>query len=79
MKQFFCHLTARKYSSRVGIPPFQLHFESTLDRWKQRQQKYSVKVVLPLPAESLKKKYGSEALLGHATRYHGDVNLKILS
>ena len=29
-----------------------------------------------LPAESLKKKYGSEALLGHATRYHGDVNLK---
>ena len=30
-----------------------------------------------LPAEFLKKKYGSEALLGHATRYHGDVNLKI--
>ena len=29
-----------------------------------------------LPAESLEKKYGSEALLGHATRYHGDVNLK---
>ena len=29
-----------------------------------------------LPTESLKKKYGSEALLGHATRYHGDVNLK---
>ena len=29
-----------------------------------------------LPAESLKKKYGSEASLGHATRYHGDVNLK---
>ena len=29
-----------------------------------------------LPAESLKKKYGREALLGHATRYHGDVNLK---
>ena len=29
-----------------------------------------------LPAESLKKKYGSEALLGHATRYHDDVNLK---
>ena len=29
-----------------------------------------------LPAESLKKKYGSEALLGHSTRYHGDVNLK---
>ena len=24
----------------------------------------------------LKEKYGSEALLGHATRYHGDVNLK---
>ena len=29
-----------------------------------------------LPAESLKKKYGSEAFLGHATRYHGDFNLK---
>ena len=29
-----------------------------------------------LPTESLKKKYGSEALLGHATRYHGNVNLK---
>ena len=29
-----------------------------------------------LPAKSLEKKYGSEALLGHATRYHGDVNLK---
>ena len=29
-----------------------------------------------LPAESLEKKYGSEALLGHATRYHGGVNLK---
>ena len=28
-----------------------------------------------LPAESLNKKYGSEALLGHATSYHGDVNL----
>ena len=28
-----------------------------------------------LPTESSKKKYGSEALLGHATRYHGDVNL----
>ena len=24
----------------------------------------------------LKEKYESEALLGHATRYHGDVNLK---
>ena len=29
-----------------------------------------------LPAESSKKKYESEALPGHATRYHGDVNLK---
>ena len=29
-----------------------------------------------LPAESLKKKYGSEALLGPATRYYGDFNLK---
>ena len=29
-----------------------------------------------LLAESLKKKYGCEALLGHSTRYHGDVNLK---
>ena len=30
-----------------------------------------------LPAESLKnKKNGSEALLRHATRYHGDFNLK---
>ena len=29
---FFCHVTAGKYSLRVGIPPFQLHLESTLDR-----------------------------------------------
>ena len=29
-----------------------------------------------LPAESFKKKYGSEALLGHATRYYGNFNLK---
>ena len=28
-----------------------------------------------LPAESFKKKYGSEALHGHATSYHDDVNL----
>ena len=28
------------------------------------------------PVESLKKKYGSEALLGHAKRYHDNVNLK---
>ena len=29
-----------------------------------------------LPGEYLKTKYESEALLGHALRYHGDVNLK---
>ena len=27
---FFCHLTARKHSSRVGIPPFQLHLKKVL-------------------------------------------------
>ena len=29
-----------------------------------------------LPGEYLKTKYESEELLGHALRYHGDVNLK---
>ena len=29
---FFCHVTGGKHSSRVGIPPFQLHLESTSDR-----------------------------------------------
>ena len=28
-----------------------------------------------MPGESLKKNYGSEALLGQATSFHGDVNL----
>ena len=45
-------------------------------RWvKTTPQKILNNSIFTLPTESSKKKYGSEALLGHATRYHGDVNL----
>ena len=72
---FFLSRDSRKIFIKGRHTTIPVTFGKYFRQVKRTPQKILSNSIFTLPAESLKKKYRSEALLGHATRFKQDLHV----